>query len=123
MSIPNDPLDPHPMRPGCAKEFGKIEASLGEHNRFRQEVRQEFSEIKEKLEGIAEIKDMLAQTKIDDAVEVGRIIALEKAAASAKVAHEKLEKRVWSERLKIGGFIAFFLGVLEAIQFFFSRGG
>jgi len=108
MSIPEFPPD-HKMRPDCAKEFGKIEATLHEHETFRREVKESLSDIKRSLETIVEIKEMLAVMNTERAAEIARVAALE-------ATGDKLDRRMWGERVKIGGFSVVLVGLIKLIE-------
>lgn len=94
--MPEGTHEVHDMRPGCAKEFGKIQAQQEMNQEFRIEVRHEFQNLKEALGDIVDIKAMLAEHIGAAGGGWDRIEALE-------ANHKLIESRMWQDRLKTSG--------------------
>ena len=114
-------LSEHSMRPECAKEFGKIEASLANHRRFREEVRGELRDIKMQIEtlsssvtgGVSDIRNMLAE-------HIGESHGVQHRIKSLESDIDNVEARLWSERLKASAITG---GLVFVIEFLLSRFG
>lgn len=111
----------HHLRPECAKEFGKIEASLANHRRFREEVRSELRDIKIQIEsltssvtvGVSDIRNMLAE-------HIGESHGVHHRIKSLESDIDNVESRLWSERLKASAITG---GLVFVIEFLLSRIG
>lgn len=86
----------HDLRPGCAKEFGRLQEAQRNNHEFKEEMRHDLDEIRRAMSDIPEIKTMLVAHIGESTGGWQRIEALEQDIV-------RIEDKMWSERLKASG--------------------